>query len=199
MTVMQEDNVSGLICPKCGWNIITTKIDDIMLDTQLYQLFVLKNEHINRNQIRILSKISGMRSVFLWRKRLRGWRGKNRMEDVIRKYFQCWLDKDINDVKEIFSDDIIYSECYGPVYKGIGQIIRWFDDWNRKGTVLQWDIKRVIASGNTAVVEWYFECDYEGNVDGFDGVTIAEFDADMKICDLKEFQSKAEHNYPYGE
>ena len=42
-------------------------------------------------------------------------------------------------------------------------------------------------------------CDYEGNVDGFDGVTIAEFDADMKICDLKEFQSKAEHNYPYGE
>ena len=65
MTVMQEDNVSGL-------NIITTKIDDIMLDTQLYQLFVLKNEHINRNQIRILSKISGMRSVFLWRKRLRG-------------------------------------------------------------------------------------------------------------------------------
>lgn len=44
-----------------------------------------------------------------------------------------------------------------------------------------------------------FECDYEGNVDGFDGVTIAEFDADMKICDLKEFQSKAEHNYPYGE
>lgn len=50
------------------------------------------------------------------------------MEDVIRKYFQCWLDKDINDVKEIFSDDIIYSECYGPVYKGIGQIIRWFDD-----------------------------------------------------------------------
>ena len=88
------------------------------------------------------------------------------MEDVIRKYFQCWLDKDINDVKEIFSDDIIYSECYGPVYKGIGQIIRWFDDWNRKGTVLQWDIKRVIASGNTAVVEWYFECDYEGNVDG---------------------------------
>ena len=46
MTVMQEDNVNGLICPKCGWNIVTTKIDDIMLDTQLYQLYILKNEHI---------------------------------------------------------------------------------------------------------------------------------------------------------
>ena len=87
MTVMQEDNVSGLICPKCGWNIITTKIDDIMLDTQLYQLFVLKNEHINRNQIRILSKISGMRSVFLWRKRLRGWRGEEQNGRCYKKIF----------------------------------------------------------------------------------------------------------------
>lgn len=34
-------------------------------------------------------------------------------------------------------------------------------------------------------------------MDGFDGVTIAKFDVDMKICDLKEFQSKAEHYYPY--
>lgn len=64
---------------------------------------------------------------------------------------------------------------------------------------MQWDIKRVIVYGNTAIVEWYFKCDYEGNVDGFDGVTIAEFDADMKICDLREFQSKAEYYYPYGE
>ena len=106
------------------------------------------------------------------------------MEEVIRKYFQCWLDKDVDTVKRIFSDDIICSECYGPVYKGIGQIITWFEDWNQKGTVLQWDIKRLIVSGN---------------VDGFDGVTIAEFDADMQICDLKEFQSKTEHYCPYGE
>lgn len=50
---------------------------------------------------------------------------KRRKEEVIRKYFQCWMDKDIDAVKEIFSDDIIYSECYGSVYKGSGQIIRW--------------------------------------------------------------------------
>ena len=121
------------------------------------------------------------------------------MEEVIRKYFQCWLDKDITVVEEIFSDNIIYSECYGPVYKGIGQVIRWFEEWNRKGTVLQWNIKRVIVSEITVVVEWYFRCNYDSNVDGFNGVTIAEFDADRKIFDLKEFQSKAEHCYPYGE
>lgn len=39
------------------------------------------------------------------------------MEVIIRKYFQFWLDKDIDVVKKTFSDNIIYSECYGPVYK----------------------------------------------------------------------------------
>lgn len=121
------------------------------------------------------------------------------MEEIIRKYFQCWLDKDIDSIKGIFSGNIIYSECYGLVYKGIVQIVRWFEDWNRKGTVLQWDIKRVIVSKATAVVEWYFRCNYEGNVDSFDGVTIAEFDDDIKICNLKEFQLKSEHYYPYGD
>lgn len=57
----------------------------------------------------------------------------------------------------------------------------------------------VDAELTKGTLEWYFKCDYEGNVDGFDGVTIAEFDANMKICDLKEFQSKAEHYCPYGE
>lgn len=120
------------------------------------------------------------------------------MEDVIRKYFQCWLDKDINDVKEIFSDDIIYSECYGPVYKGIGQIVRWFEDWNRKGTVLQWDIQRVIISGNTAIVEWYLKCDYEGNVACFDGVTIAEFDAYLDYSYVEAREKFAEYISIHG-
>ena len=52
---------------------------------------------------------------------------------------------------------------------------------------------------NAAVVEWYFKCDYEGSVDDFDGVIIAEFNEEMKICDLKEFQSKSKHYFPYGE
>lgn len=56
----------------------------------------------------------------------------------------------------------------------------------------------MIVSGNIAVVEWHFKCNYEGNVDGFDGVTIAEFNADRKIRNLKECQLKAEHYCPYG-
>ena len=120
------------------------------------------------------------------------------MEETIKKYFSCWLNKDSGELKDIFADNIIYSECYGPEYRGIEQILWWFNDWNETGTVLKWDIKQIIFHENTLVAEWYFECEISGNAEGFDGVTIAKFDADRKIYELKEFQSKAEHYYPYG-
>lgn len=100
-------------------------------------------------------------------------------------------------VKRTFSDDVIYSECYGPEYRGISQIIKWFTEWNQNGKVLEWTIKRTIEQNNTLVIEWYFKCSVGGNIDGFDGVTIADFDDNMRINRLCEFQSKTEHYYPY--
>ena len=120
-------------------------------------------------------------------------------EKIVRSYFKAWIDADIEIVKQTFSDDIVYSECYGPEYRGLSQIEEWFTDWNKKGKVLEWTIKRILEQNNTLIVEWYFKCNYDGNIDGFDGVTIADFDSDMKISRLSEFQSKAEHFYPYGE
>nr|MBQ8243926.1 nuclear transport factor 2 family protein [Oscillospiraceae bacterium] len=121
------------------------------------------------------------------------------MEAIIRAYFHAWIQKDISVIKNTFSENVVYSECYGPEYHGIEQILRWFVDWNKKGSVLEWSINRVIRQGNTLVVQWYFKCDYEQNISGFNGVTIAEFNDSMKIHKLSEYQSKAEHEYPYGE
>lgn len=118
-------------------------------------------------------------------------------EDIIKNYFQAWINNDMETIKQTFSDNIVYSECYGPEYHGLPQIIRWFNDWNKKGHVLEWRIKRFIRQNNTLVVEWFFKCDYEGVIDGFDGVTVADFDKDMKITRLCEFQSKSEHFFPY--
>ena len=125
------------------------------------------------------------------------WRGESMKADVIKKYFQSWIDKDIEIVKQTFSENALYSECYGPEYHGLSQIVTWFEDWNNKGQVLEWTIKRILEQNQTLIVEWYFKCNYDGRVDGFDGVTIADFDNDMKISKLCEFQSKAEHYYPY--
>lgn len=118
--------------------------------------------------------------------------------DIIKKYFQAWINKDIQSVKQIFSENALYSECYGPEYHGLSQILKWFEDWNNRGRVLEWTIKRTFEQNQTLIAEWYFKCDYDGVVDGFDGVTIADFDDDMKIYKLCEFQSKAEHYDPYG-
>ena len=118
-------------------------------------------------------------------------------EDIIKNYFQALINNDMETIKQTFSDNIVYSECYGPEYHGLPQIIRWFNDWNKKGHVLEWRIKRFIRQNNTLVVEWFFKCDYEGVIDGFDGVTVADFDKDMKITRLCEFQSKSEHFFPY--
>ncbi|MEA4969791.1 MAG: nuclear transport factor 2 family protein [Candidatus Pelethousia sp.] len=120
------------------------------------------------------------------------------MKENIRRYFQAWLQNDPSALPDLFSEDIIYSECYGPEYFGLEQIMRWFKDWNACGTVLKWEIKQVIEHKNVCVVEWYFECEYEKEHSEFNGVSIAVFDNNLKIGNLKEFQSKKEHTYPYG-
>ena len=35
-------------------------------------------------------------------------------EEIVKRYFQAWLAQDIEPLGSIFSDDVVYSECYGP-------------------------------------------------------------------------------------
>ncbi len=120
-------------------------------------------------------------------------------EQTIRRYFNTWVENDPGCLPEIFGETIVYSECWGPEYRGLGQIERWFEDWNKRGRVLEWRIKGFLHEGSKTAVEWYFRCECDGSVDGFDGVSLIEFDEAGKIVSLKEFQSKAEHVFPYGE
>lgn len=34
----------------------------------------------------------------------------------------AWINKDIEVVKQTFSENALYSECYGPEYRGLSQI-----------------------------------------------------------------------------
>ena len=56
---------------------------------------------------------------------------------------------------------------------------------------------QIYISRKTAIIEWYFQCNYCNIPGAFDGVTIAQFDENNKIYNLKEFQSKCDHEYPY--
>lgn len=118
-------------------------------------------------------------------------------EEIIKKYFEAWINNNSSALKDIFDRNIIYSECYGPEYHGINTIETWFKEWNKRGEVLTWDIKQFIHQGNISVVEWYFKYQYDGEVGEFDGVSLIEFNDDNCILSLKEFQSKVPHYYPY--
>jgi hypothetical protein len=120
-------------------------------------------------------------------------------EQVIQKYFKAWINKDIHILKEIFDLEVVYSECYGPEYCGLQTIEQWFQDWQERGTVLSWNIKQYLHQNNMTAVEWYFKCEYDGNLGEFDGVSIIEFNCNNKIVNLKEFESKIPHYHPYKE
>lgn len=122
-----------------------------------------------------------------------------RCAEAVEKYFEAWISKDASVLPAIFADKVIYTECDGSQYRGLSQIRCWFADWNRRGTVLRWDIKNMLESGNALCVEWYFRCEYDGVTDGFDGVSWIEFDEQGKVKALREFQSKSEHHFPYGQ
>lgn len=116
-------------------------------------------------------------------------------QDMIQAYFDAWIKKDRSFMESCFHEDIRYSECYGTVYHGTDQILAWFDEWKEIGSVLEWEIKSYMESGDTSYVEWYFLCDYADQVDGFDGVSQIRFKED-KFVEVKEFSSVAYHSYP---
>ncbi|NRY62486.1 nuclear transport factor 2 family protein [Clostridium beijerinckii] len=122
----------------------------------------------------------------------------NIREQIIKKYFKSWLENNCSVLKDTFDLNVTYSECYGPEYHGIDTVTTWFKEWNKRGKVLVWDIKQFIHQGNITVVEWYFKCSYDGEIEEFDGVSLIEFNDNNYIVSLKEFQSKIPHYYPYS-
>lgn len=109
-------------------------------------------------------------------------------EEVIKLWFDMWLQKADLGILDIFADNALYVESWGPEYKGSEKIKHWFDEWNTRGTVLQWNIKQYFHKGNQTVVEWYFKNTMnDGRVEAFDGISLIEWTPDDKICFLKEF------------
>ncbi len=119
-------------------------------------------------------------------------------EGLIKQYYQMWIDKNRAGLDDIFSDEIYYSESFGPEYQGLTQVKKWFDDWTAKGTVLEWTVTQYIEKENLSIVEWYFACEYNDSVDAINGVSLIEWNEENKMVSVKEFQSKAMHYTPYN-
>ena len=61
-------------------------------------------------------------------------------EEIITLWFNMWLQKKNLGIDRIFSKNILYTESWGPEYRGIEKIKLWFYEWNSRADVLAWDI-----------------------------------------------------------
>lgn len=119
-------------------------------------------------------------------------------EKIINLWFGMWLQQKDLGIDDIFTEDTIYTESWGPKYEDRRTVKHWFTEWNTRGKVVEWDIRQYFHGENQTVVEWYFKAEMnDSRVDEFDGMTLIEWTKDNKIKSLKEFGCDI-HNYnPY--
>lgn len=108
---------------------------------------------------------------------------------IVEKYFNIWINPDVNSLESIFAHDIYYIESHGPSYSGLEQLKSWFIEWNNLGKVTTWNITNFIQHNNLAIVEWHFACRYEQTYSEFNGISLFTFDIHDKIIKVKEFRT----------
>ena len=119
-------------------------------------------------------------------------------ERAVRLWFDMWLKKADLGILEIFSQDALYIESWGPEYRGAETIRHWFQEWNSRATVLRWDIKGFLYGECVTMVEWYFQnVQDQGSPEVFDGVTLIRWSPEGKIARLQEFGCNLDRYDPY--
>ena len=122
----------------------------------------------------------------------------NIREDIIRKWFGMWLASEDTGITDIFTEDAVYIESWGPEYHGAAAIRHWFQEWNTRGRVLRWDIRQFFHDRDQTVVEWYFEnVMNDGTEESFDGMSLIRWAAGERMCYLQEFGCNRNRYDPY--
>ena len=97
-------------------------------------------------------------------------------EKMIRLWFSMWLEKKDLGIDDIFAENVIYTESWGPCYRNREIVKHWFQEWNTRGSVIAWDIKQFFHKENQTVVEWYFKNVMDnGDIEEFDGISLIEW------------------------
>lgn len=122
----------------------------------------------------------------------------NNRELIIKLWFKMWLEQKDFGIDNIFADNVVYTECWGPRYSDKKTIKIWFDEWNTRGKVIKWDILQIIHHENQSVVQWIFECKMKnGEFSKFEGISLILWNDSNKIKELKEFQCDLNNYNPY--
>ena len=125
---------------------------------------------------------------------------KQKREDTIHLWFDMWLQARDLGIEQIFAPDCLYTESWGPQYRGAAQVAYWFREWNTRGKVVRWDIRQFFHKGDQTVVEWVFRNTVDGGrVEAFEGMSLVTWTADGRIAALKEFGCNQDRYDPYAD
>lgn len=58
-----EGATQGLWCPKCGWNVVTTYIDEIHADMTEYRLYIRNVQEIDKEKIKFVAKTANVNFI----------------------------------------------------------------------------------------------------------------------------------------
>ena len=119
-------------------------------------------------------------------------------EEAIRLWFDMWLRREDFGLADLFAPDAVYTESWGPVYRGREAIGHWFREWLTRGRVLVWDIHRFFHAGDQTAVTWLFRCQMgqEPPV-AFEGVSVVRWTEEGKIARLTEYCCEPDQYDPY--
>lgn len=119
-------------------------------------------------------------------------------ERVIRLWFDMWLQARDLGIQEIFAPNCLYTESWGPQYRGADQVAHWFREWNTRGKVVRWDICQFFHKEDQTVVEWSFRNEMrDGRAEEFDGLSLIRWDGAGRISSLREFGCNTRNYDPY--
>ena len=123
---------------------------------------------------------------------------REQRETAVRLWFDMWLKKADLGILDLFAPDAVYIESWGPEYRGAEAIRHWFEEWNTRGTVLQWDILEFFHKGDQTVVRWIFRNRMnDGRREEFEGMSLVRWTQDGRIAFLQEFGCNENRYDPY--
>lgn len=121
-------------------------------------------------------------------------------EETIKVWFDMWLSDDVMPMNALFTEDVVYTECWGNQYFGKEEIGRWFQDWHKNNRMNIWKVNRFMHTEDKTIVEWHMEAlAKNGTTRWMDGVYIVEWDENEQIKSLREYGANSRMIRPYGE
>ncbi|ETY74427.1 nuclear transport factor 2 family protein [Lactiplantibacillus fabifermentans] len=118
-------------------------------------------------------------------------------ENLIRTYFDCWVQRQFPPLTTFFTTDCDYRECYGARYHGLPELQAWIEHQLQTQVVTSWTIERFLPVSTTCyVVTWNFQAQTDV-LTNFDGNSVIDFH-DGRICQLTEYETKHQTFRPFA-